>query len=91
MLKEEFEKINGNEISAENYAVIEKVYMWHPSFENSTKEQVVSLYEVFGMGPFKGMHDTALALESMEKRLRQMFADTTKLKREIDDYRANVK
>ena len=91
MLKEEFEKINGNEISAENYAVIEKVYMWHPSFENCTKEQAVSLYEVFGMGHFKGLHETAFAIESMETRLMQMQADVNKLAREIQDYKANVR
>ena len=58
MMKEEFEKIVGETVSNEDYNVIEKVYIWHPSIsEVSGKDQISSIYRQFGMPVIHDMLD----------------------------------
>lgn len=42
MMKEEFEKLNGQAISNADWETIEFVYIWHPSIsETNGKQQIV--------------------------------------------------
>ena len=47
MMREEFEKLIGEPITPEAYAIVETVYMHHPSLCNSTaKEEVTRAYKM---------------------------------------------
>ena len=56
MQKMEFEERVGQVVSDTEYKVIETVYQWHPSIqETSGKEEVAGLYRGFGMAIFHDM------------------------------------
>ena len=60
MMKEEFEKLNGQAISNADWETIEFVYIWHPSIsETDGKQQIVDLYKNGGMLVIKGMVEAA--------------------------------
>ena len=72
MMKEEFESLIGSGISAEDYAVVERVYMFHPAIsETAGKEEVSELYKKFGMAIFMDMLQRAEMAESLIWKIKQ--------------------
>ena len=72
MTKQEFEKIIGEEISQEDYSIVDHVYTWHPSISNvEGKDEIADLYKKFGMPIIKNMTEVANYMESLDKELRQ--------------------
>ena len=61
MTKEEFlEKAKINHVSEKDWDIINFVYTFHPSIDNvKGKEQIVTLYNEFGMVVIKGMVEVA--------------------------------
>lgn len=64
MMKVEFEKRIGASISHEDYAIVEHVYMWHPSIPNvGGKDKIADLYLIGGMDVIRDMDRRAVELE----------------------------
>lgn len=85
MIKEEFRDLVGLEVSDEDYAVIEKVYQFHPSIsEVSGKEEVAKLYKSFGMSVFYDMLPRAEKNCELVRQLRQAQAEADRIKQEME-------
>lgn len=92
MTKQEFESAlhayrNMKEaISPQDYALIEKVYAFHPSIsETDGKAQVAMLYAEFGIRIFKDMEATADKAVILEKSIHAKRAE---LARALDEFEA---
>ncbi len=80
MNKQEFEKLTNSSVSNENYAIIEKVYTWHPSIpEVNGKEVIAQLYSLGGIEVMKDM------LPKAEK-----YCDSYALDQIVTQIRSNV-
>ena len=85
MIKEEFRDLVGLEVSDEDYAVIEKVFQFHPSIsEVSGKEEVAKLYKSFGMSVFYDMLPRAEKNCELVRQLRQAQAEADHIKQEME-------
>ena len=92
MIKEEFRDLVGLEVSDEEYAVIEKVYQFHPSIsEVSGKEEVAKLYKSFGMSVFYDMLPRAEKNCELVRQLRQAQAEADRIKQEMEELRQDVR
>lgn len=86
MMKEEFESLIGSSISAEDYAVVERVYMFHPAIsETAGKEEVSELYKKFGMAIFMDMLQRAEMAESLIWKIRQNRKRIAELEKQFNE------
>lgn len=86
MMKEEFESLIGSGISAEDYAVVERVYMFHPAIsETAGKEEVSELYKKFGMAIFMDMLQRAEMAESLIWKIRQNRKRIAELEKQFNE------
>lgn len=70
MLKEEFEKIAGVQVTLEEYKEIEYVYTWHPSIsETDGKNQIATIWNIGGMRLIRDMKDTARIAMDLENEI----------------------
>ena len=94
MMKYEFEscvkELNkvGCKVSDNDYALIEKVYTFHPSVsETHGKAQVAWLYNEFGMRIFRDMEATADANMKLEEAIRDARRTLQRLLDTADELR----
>lgn len=77
MMKQEFEKLIGSEISPENYKTVETVYMYHPLMAGETPKQTIAeIYKIGGIGLIRDMLPTAnkfAVLEESVENTRRMY------------------
>ena len=86
MMKEEFESLIGSGISAEDYAVVERVYMFHPAIsETAGKEEVSELYKKFGMAIFMDMLQRAEMAESLIWKIKQNRKRIAELEKQFNE------
>ena len=86
MMKEEFESLIGSSISVEDYAVVERVYMFHPAIsETAGKEEVSELYKKFGMAIFMDMLQRAEMAESLIWKIRQNRKRIAELEKQFNE------
>lgn len=86
MMKEEFETLIGSGISAEDYAVVERVYMFHPAIsETAGKEEVSELYKKFGMAIFMDMLQRAEMAESLIWKIKQNRKRIAELEKQFNE------
>ena len=72
MMKEEFEARVG-EVTASDYAIIEKVYTWHPSIsETDGKKEIAEIYEKYGMCVIRGMEEVADYMKKLDDERREL-------------------
>lgn len=65
MMKHEFEQRIGAELTAEQYAIVEHVYTWHPSIPNvGGKDKLAQLYMLGGMDLIEDMDCRATGMEA---------------------------
>lgn len=79
MMKHEFEERIGAELTPEQYAIVERVYTWHPAIPNvGGKDKLAELYKLGGMPLIEDMDNRAYALEyeynSICDRLREVVS-----------------
>ena len=68
MQKQEFETKLGNNISEDDYKLIELVYTWHPSIsETDGKAQILTLFKTCGMPLIRDMAETAVYMKNLSK------------------------
>lgn len=81
MMKEEFEKLNGQPISNADWATIEFVYTWHPSIsETNGKQQITDLYKNGGILVMKGMVEAATYAKELDDERRELEAKMNTIK-----------
>ena len=91
MMKAEFENLIGAEICAEDYAIVEYVYTWHPSIPNvGGKQRIAELWKIGGLGLIRSMQDTAKWAESIETQIDNKRSIVSKPNREIADLQAQL-
>lgn len=85
MQKHEFEELIGRDVSDDDYAVIERVYQWHPVISNTSgKDEVAELYKSFGMAIFYDMLPRADKAFGLENQLHRAKAEVNRIKGEIE-------
>lgn len=76
-------------ISDEDYALIEKVYTFHPSIsEVDGKRQIAYLYVTFGFAIIKDMEARADMMAERERQYLTLKSSLDELKKEMDDIRS---
>lgn len=83
MMREEFEKLVGKSVNTEGYAIIEKVYTWHPVIKD--KEHIAKLYTDFGMAVIRAMVPVANCMIEIDEESRKL-----KRKEHLLDVRARM-
>ena len=85
MMKHEFEKRFGSEISDQNYKIIETVYTWHPAIKGvGGKDQIATLYKTGDMPLIKGMLETANIMMDLNKESLQAKRHMDEIRRRIE-------
>lgn len=86
MQKQEFEELIGRDVSDGDYAVIERVYQWHPVISNTSgKEEVAELYKSFGMVIFYDMLPRADKAFGLENQLYRAKAEVERIRAEMEE------
>lgn len=84
MTKHEFEIRSGQEVTDDDYEIIEKVYTWHPVIsETEGKEQIVTLYKTGGMPLINSMMEAASLMMDLEKEKNQAMGRLRKIHNRI--------
>lgn len=82
MTKQEFEQRIGTKINDKDYSIVEHVYTWHPSIdETEGKDQIAELYKSFGMPLIKNMMEAANYMETIDRAMRQVQRELDELKK----------
>lgn len=65
MMKAEFERLAGVRVTPDEYAIVERVYTWHPSIPDAGgKLRIAQLFKLGGMDLMRDMDVRASALEN---------------------------
>lgn len=82
MMKHEFEKRIGNEISDKVYETVELVYNWHPAIDAiKGKDQMATIYKTGGVTLINEMVETARMMESLDGERRALVLKMEELGR----------
>ena len=88
MMQSEFEKLVNRHVDAEDFKVIEYVYMYHPSISNTDgKRQIADLYKIGGMSVIKGMVDVAKQAQKLEGQIADLQSQLDGYKRILESLR----
>lgn len=84
MTKQEFEERIEATVSASQYDLIEEVYTFHPSISNvDGKEQIATIYKMFGMRIIFDMIPTAREAKRLDLEMRRASGVLEQLKSEL--------
>lgn len=84
MMKSEFEKLAGKQVSDEEYSTIEYVYTWHPAIdEMKGKSQIADLYTYYGMTVIEDMVERAGKMEKLDRELQAAQRQITNIQDRI--------
>lgn len=87
MTKQEFESRlgHGKTVTGGQYKIIEYVYMYYPAIDAvEGKDQIASLYSMFGMTVINDMLPRAQRAEQLEKDLSEAKKRLDEIKKEIN-------
>ena len=73
MLKEEFESRIGQEVTWDDYKIIDTVYTWYP--EEMSKDGIAEIWKIGGMRVIKDMYPTAARMVDIDSRIRKAQKD----------------
>lgn len=89
MMKEEFEKIAGVQVTPEDYKEIEFVYLWHPSIsETDGKNQIATLWNIGGLRLIRDMKETARITMELEEEIRKTREKLARMINQLNVLRA---
>ena len=72
MTVQEFQERANRPFTKEDYEIIEKVYMFHPSVDPvKGKDQIAELFNIFGMRVILDMLPTAKKAEELDDEIRE--------------------
>jgi len=83
MMKMEFERLVGFEVSDEHYEIVELVYEYHP--REFSKEDVATLYRIGGIEAFEGLAKVARKMKALLDERDDLERKLKKIYKEIDD------
>ena len=86
MSKDEFIELAGiewDDISEDDYSVVEYVYARHPSI--ATKQDIVKLWKDYGMVVIRDMVDTATLYEQIESNYYKAMDKANKARQAMED------
>lgn len=86
MTKQEFESRleAGKTVTGGQYKIIEYVYMYHPAIDEvHGKDQIASLYNMFGMTVINDMMPRARRMEQLEKDLSDIKERLDEIKKRL--------
>lgn len=87
MLKEEFEERAGRAVTAEEFNIINEVYVFHPCISDTQgKDQIAELYIRFGMTLMLDMYPTAKKAEECYNRRLDLQVQMAQLEEEEQEY-----
>lgn len=90
MMKQEFENLIGKEVSDKEYAMIDRVYTFHPAIsETEGKKQIADIYNAGGMVVIRGMLEAADIMDNLEKELEKAQIYVEKVKHRIQNVKDN--
>lgn len=90
MMKQEFEKLIGKEVSEEDYSLINRVYSFHPAIsETEGKKQIADLYNAGGMGTIRSMLEAANIMLELERELSNARMILERVKTRIQNVKEN--
>ena len=90
MMKEEFEKLIGKEVSNADYKVINHVYTFHTAIsETEGKQQMAGLYNLGGMPLIRSMVECADIMQDLEAELLKAQARLKSIETRIENAREN--
>ena len=87
MMKEEFEKLVGKEISMVDYVDVEYVYTWHPAIsESNGKAQIIAaIYNAGGMVVIRSMKEATTIAQELDMELSEEMRKVERLKARIQN------
>ena len=86
MMKHEFEKLIGKEVTTKEYDIIETVYVNYPGIHHTNgKKQVAELYKVFGLRIFEDMLPRAKKVYELEIQIRTKESQLKDLRGELKE------
>ena len=84
MLKTEFQALIDDEITDEDYLIVERIYMNYPGVCNTNgKEQVAQLYLMFGIKIFLDMLPRAEKILCIEDEIRELRYEVLEKEKEL--------
>ena len=81
MLKSEFDALLGRTSNLGDYALIEKIYNYHPC--NFSKEAVANLYKEFGIIIFEDMEDRSNEAMELEEQINKARSELRQLEEDM--------
>ena len=92
MMKSEFVQLVEQNVSEEDFQLIQHVYLYHPCIDDvKGKRQVADLYLMFGMSIFKEMDGTAGVMMELEQRVNKAKAEYQRTLAEVNSFRNGFK
>ena len=86
MLKYEFEKLIGKEVSTEDYGVIDYVYTWHPIVPDvGGKKQIADLYKIGGMLLMRDMYSSATKAREYHEKMEILRRQKEEIEQRMED------
>ena len=87
MMKSEFDEKLGKKSKYMDWEAIERVYMWHPSFDRTDAKKVtVDLYKLLGVRPFLEMYDTATKAMEIQEEVNRIGAQLETAKTKLKEF-----
>jgi len=88
MMREEFERWIGEEVTDEEWELVELVYNLHP--RDFTKQEIVQLWKLGGREVFEGLRPLTERIRDLENKRWILEHELEKIKREIDNIDAEL-
>ena len=81
MLKEELESLIGQQVTGDQYDLINHVYMWHPA--DFSKQSIANLWKMGGQELFRELTPAADKLYELETKVRGLKCQIKEDERKI--------
>jgi len=86
MMKVEFERLVGEQISDADWELVELVYNLHP--RDFSKEEVATLWKIGGREVFEGLYPLARKVEELIEAKTRLKCELRRVEDELADLRA---
>lgn len=91
MNRQEFDELTTRKCTDEEYKVIEIVYAFHPSIDESKgKKQIATLFDGFGMRIIADMLPTAIKARGFQNDIQLLMRDLENKRNDYNDFRTAI-
>jgi len=85
MMRHEFERLVGEQISDDDWELVDLVYNLHP--RDFTKEEIATLWKIGGREALEGLRPVAEKVRDYENRLYRLEYEIKKINKELSKIR----